>query len=82
MSTVKQQFIAELEPLLLAAERAIRGNNAQESAQTSMKVFALATKYAGRLDPAEFRDALNSPVANAIAERLGVMRDGKSPTLQ
>lgn len=70
--TPKQQFIAELEPLLIAAEQAITRGDREEARRLSMATIALASEYAARLDPVEFRDALNSPTANAIAKRLGV----------
>lgn len=70
--TVKQQFVTELQPLLIASEKAIVAGNGAESQRLSIEMLALATKYADKLTPDEFRDALNNPVANAIAERLGV----------
>jgi hypothetical protein len=69
---IKQQFIAELEPLLVEAEKAIVGDNAVESRRLSLEMLKVAQKYADKLDPADFRDALNNPTANAIAKRLGV----------
>lgn len=70
--TLKQKFIAELEPLLVASEKAIVAGDIVESRRLSLDVLALANKYVDKLDPAEFRDALNSPTATAIAKRLGV----------
>jgi hypothetical protein len=70
--TVKQQFINELEPLLIASEKAIVARDTAESRRLSLEMLTVAQKYAGKLDPADFRDALNNPTANAIAKRLGV----------
>jgi hypothetical protein len=70
--TLKQQFIDELEPLLIASEKAIVADDTVESRRLSLEMMKLAQKYADKLDPADFRDALNSPIANAIAKRLGV----------
>ena len=75
--TTKQQFIKELEPLLIASEKAIVAGNAPESKRLSVEMLKVAQKYADKLDPAEFRDALNNPTANAIAKRLGVQPEGK-----
>ena len=69
---IKQQFIAELEPLLVEAEKAIVADNAVESRRLSLEMLKVAQKYADKLDPADFRHALNNPTANAIAKRLGV----------
>jgi hypothetical protein len=70
--TLKQQFIAELEPLLVASEKAIVAGDAGASRRLSLEMLVVVQKYADKLDPAEFRDALNNPTANAIAKRLGV----------
>jgi hypothetical protein len=69
---IKQQFIAELEPLLVEAEKAIVAGNTVESRRLSLEILKVAQKYADKLDPTDFRDALNNPTANAIAKRLGV----------
>jgi hypothetical protein len=69
---IKQQFIAELEPLLVEVEKAIVAGNTVESRRLSLEMLNMAQKYADKLDPADFRDALNNPTANAIAKRLGV----------
>lgn len=68
----KQKFIAELEPLLIASEQAIKRGDKLTSQRLAMDMLWLARSYADKLSPAEFRDALNNPTANAIAERLGV----------
>jgi hypothetical protein len=72
MISAKQQFIDELEPLLIAAEKAIVAGNGVESQRLSLKMLKLVRKYSDRLDHVELRDALNNPTANAIAKRLGV----------
>jgi hypothetical protein len=69
---LKQRFIQELEPLLIASEKAFVTNNTAEARRLSLEMLKVAQKYADKLDPIEFRDALNNPTANAIAERLGV----------
>jgi hypothetical protein len=69
---MKQQFIAELEPMLIASEKAIIAGDTVESRRLSLEMLKVAQKYADKLDPADFRDALNNPIANAIAKRLGV----------
>ena len=70
--TPKEQFIAELEPLLVASEKAILANNADESQRLGLAMLAVVDKYANKLSHADLRDALNNPTANAIAKRLGV----------
>lgn len=70
--TPKQQFIAELEPLLVASEKAIVAGDTVESRRLALETLTVARKYADKLSYDEFRDALNSPTANAIAKRLGV----------
>lgn len=70
--TTKQKFIAELEPLLIASEKAIVAGDAVESQRLSIETLKLAQKYADKLSHEDFRDALNNPTANAIAKRLGV----------
>jgi hypothetical protein len=70
--SAKQQFIAELEPLLIEAEKAIVAGDTVESRRLSFRMLTVARKYADKLDHADFRDALNNPTANAIAKRLGV----------
>jgi len=70
--TPKEQFIAELEPLLVDAEKAILASNIAESRRLSLEMLALVNLYASKLSHADLRDALNNPTANAIAERLGV----------
>ncbi|WP_028164135.1 hypothetical protein [Bradyrhizobium elkanii] len=72
MTHLKQQFIAELEPLLIASEQAIVAGNTAASRRLSLRMLEVARKYADKLDPADFRDALNNPTATAIAKRLGV----------
>jgi hypothetical protein len=71
--TLKQQFINELEPLLIASEKAIVAGDAVASQRLSLEMLTVARKYADKLTNAEFRDALNNPTANAIAQRLGVL---------
>jgi hypothetical protein len=70
--TTKQQFISELEPLLIASEKAIVAGDAVESRRLSLEMLKVSQKYADQLTHEEFRDALNNPTANAIAKRLGV----------
>jgi hypothetical protein len=70
--TIKQQFIDELEPLLIATEKAIVAGDIAESRQLSLEMLTLTQKYSDKLNPADFRDALNNPTANRIAKRLGV----------
>ena len=72
MKITREHFIAELEPLLVEAEKAIVAGNTVESRRLSLEILKVAQKYADKLDPADFRDALNNPTANAIAKRLGV----------
>jgi hypothetical protein len=72
MISAKQQFIAELEPLLIASEKAINADDAPEARRLALEVLELSKGYAHKLSDADFRDALNNPLANAIAERLGV----------
>ena len=72
MKITREHFIAELEPLLVEAEKAIVAGNTVESRRLSLEILKVAQKYADRLDPADFRDALNNPTANAIVKRLGV----------
>jgi hypothetical protein len=72
MPDLKQQFIDELEPLLIASEKAVVAGDAAESRRLSLEMLKVAQKYADKLDPTDFRDALNSPIANAIAKRFGV----------
>lgn len=73
MTQIKQKFVAELEPLLVAAEQAIVAGNEAESRRLSLKMLTVAQKYAEKLTHEDFRDALNNPTANAIAKRLGVL---------
>jgi hypothetical protein len=72
MNTVKQQFIGELEPLLVASEKTIVAGDIAESRRLALEMLQLVHKYSDKLDPLELREALNNPIANAIAERLGV----------
>ena len=72
MKITREHFIAELEPLLVEVEKAIVAGNTVESRRLSLEMLKMAQKYADKLDPADFRDALNNPTANAIAKRLGV----------
>jgi hypothetical protein len=72
MKHLKQQFIDELEPLLIATEKAIVAGDIAESRQLSLEMLTLTQKYSDKLNPADFRDALNNPIANRIAKRLGV----------
>ena len=72
MKITREHFIAELEPLLVEAEKAIVAGNTVESRRLSLEILKVAQKYADKLDPADFRDALNNQTANAIAKRLGV----------
>lgn len=68
----EQQFIAELNPLLVASERAIVAGDRAEARRLAVAVVKLVTKYGHRLTNAEIREALNNPVAAEIATRLGV----------
>lgn len=68
----KKQFIKELEPLLVASEQAIKRGDKIAAQSLALETLWLAREYADKLSPAEFRDALNNPTANAIAARLGV----------
>jgi hypothetical protein len=70
--TLKQQFIDELNPLLIATEKAIIAGDIDESRRLSLKMLNLSQKYADKLDPVDFQEVLNNPIANAIAKRLGV----------
>jgi hypothetical protein len=70
--SIKQKFINELEPLLIASEKAIVAGDAAESRRLSLSMLVLVRKYADTLSPDELKDALNNPKANEIAKRLGV----------
>jgi hypothetical protein len=72
MNILKQQFIAELTPLLIEAEKAITAGDQAESRRLSIAMLKVANRYADKLSHEDFRDALNNPTANAIAARLGV----------
>lgn len=72
MTTTKDQFIAELEPLLIQAEKAITANDTAEARRNSIAMLKVVQHYADKLTHEEFRAALNNPTANAIAKRLGV----------
>lgn len=69
---IKAQFLAELEPLLLQTEQAILAKDSSASTGLSLRVMDVVSRYAAQLEPDDFRDALNSPLARAIAKRLGV----------
>ena len=71
-ATLKQQLIDELNPLLLASEKAITRGDQIEAYALSVEVLELVAKYDGRLNKTEIRQALNNPVAAEIATRLGV----------
>jgi hypothetical protein len=73
--TLKQQFIDELNPLLIATEKALIAGNIAESRRLSLTMLNLSQKYANKLDPVDFQEVLNNPIANTIAKRLGVRRD-------
>jgi hypothetical protein len=69
---LKQQFIDELNPLLIATEKAIIAGDIANSTRLSLKMLKLSEKYADKLDPVDFQEVLNNPIATAIAKRLGV----------
>lgn len=72
MITAKEHFIAELEPLLLAAEKAIDAHHPALARQRALQLLELVREYAPVLTAEEMRDALNNPTARRIATRLGV----------
>jgi hypothetical protein len=73
--SLKQQFIAELNPKLLAIEQAALVENTRLASQLAIEVLELCRDYehAG-LSRADIRDASNNPVAAAIEERLGLRK--------
>ena len=72
--TPKDSFIAELNPILLRAEQLLRAGESGWEISLLHKVVVLVVKYEDLISRDELRDALSNPVANAIAERLGVKR--------
>ena len=57
MKITREHFIAELESLLVEAEKAIVAGNTVESRRLSLEILKVAQKYADKLDSADFRDA-------------------------
>lgn len=71
--TPKERFVEELNPLLVEADKAISAGNAVKARAISHAVLLLVRDYADLMTPAELREALNNPTANAIAKKLGVL---------
>jgi hypothetical protein len=71
-AAIKKQFISELNPLLAEAADAIVARNGAESDRLSLEVLQLIARYERKLSRGALRDALNNPMATAIAKRLGV----------
>jgi hypothetical protein len=74
MTSRKDKFVAELEPLLIQSEAAIVAGDFEESRRLGFKLMRLCLAWSERLTPEEFKSALNNPTANAIIHRLSKRR--------